>query len=103
MVESVGGLLMSYFSLALLSEQFFFFITTTSVHIGNADSPSMTASTAPPAQNSMRICQQVEKSHRKKRQCVFNIYNTGICFLVKQRASHEKKLLNAFFLNIIYR
>lgn len=45
---------------------------------GNADSPSMTASTAPPAQNSMRIYQQQgEKGNRVN--VFFNICNTGIC------------------------
>lgn len=39
-----------------------FFNVVTCVQRGNADSPSITASTAPPAQNSMSICQHKERS-----------------------------------------
>lgn len=38
-----------------------FFNVITRVQRGNADSPSITASTAPPAQNSMSICQHEER------------------------------------------
>lgn len=57
---------------------------------GNADSPSMTASTAPPAQNSMRIYQQQgEKGNRVK---VFSTFATQVFVYVKQHATRVAML-----------
>ncbi len=74
----------------------FFFNVSTCVQTGNADSPSMTASTAPPAQNSMRICQRVEKKNTGS--TCNSTLATQVSVYIKQLASNTDTVFIRFSL-----